>query len=1168
MSDSLINGVGSYNGFSVQFDDSSLSLDGGEIGISDLVLNGLSVLRAGQSGNTGATAVYAKIYTSQDPSTSTWVGDSLNTVNLTGGISDLVVGFQFDGLALSSATRYYIYFADESGNLEPNSIRWRRGRLRVSNQGGITYPSGNLINSTNWSNVDTAYDLVFTANIGVRSYTAPASTEQPLLLPGEGTYALSLAVSDGTHSVEEPIRLVVEAPPAEPDPMTITAQPVDVTAALGDSIELSIATTGPTPAIYQWRRNGRPVGQASASPTLSMVNISGGAAGVYDCVYTTDQGVLVSATATVTVSDAGETVSGGLWREAYTGIGGSVVSDLTAASKFPLFADASGVITSAAAPSNYADNYGQRWTGWLVPTVTGRYRFYLSHDDGAELWLGADQSPESASRILAYSGATGEKQWSSRTPSAWVDLVAGQEYYFELLQKEGGGADHCAVAWQLDGDPAPTNGSGEIPGEFFKYQVGGVFSEEILNNAAPVFSQDSYLMPQGSVAVPYTSSVAGYAVNLDETWDEVTYSLVSGPSWLAVASDGSLSGTAGGGSIGDNRFVIRATDRRGLSSTATIIIPMSEGELMTGGLWRDVYTGIGGDAVSNLTDAAKFPLNPDSIGAISSAAAPSNAGSNYGQRWTGWLTPEATGRYRFYLASDDSSQLFLGTTDQAESAVSILTLSGYTDAKQWSARSPSEWIELVAGQRYYIELLHKEGGGGDHCALAWQIEGGATPSNGSGEIPGQFLSYRAGGIFSDQILNNQPPEFTQSAFELAAADALIPYTGSLAGFASDPDSDWDVVSYSLVSGPSWLSVAADGSLSGTPGVNVVGINSFTIRATDKRGLSDTATIAIEVLAADYYYDINGTLAGSGAAAGGSWGDTAIWALDPDGQSETVPWIDGATAVFSAGGDATGSYPINLSGEKILGGFIVRTGLPQLIGGQITLEYGDTSFEIDSSGARIDSVLAGSDRGLVKSGMGTLVLGGSNTFTGNLRIFEGVLELSSSGKLYNGGYTNTAVITVETDGIWRLPDYSYPGVGQLADYRQRRVIDGGTIEVTGPSHSSGQDFTVTANGGVFRYTASGQTLSFTGNNNTDIRLDGPTEFETIGEIRFDGATALLEGSGSIRKTGSGRLVIANNQSYSAPVTLVEGELVVLGSIGSPISIADGARLSGSGLLGGS
>jgi hypothetical protein len=93
---------------------------------------------------------------------------------------------------------------------------------------------------------------------------------------------------------------------------------------------------------------------------------------------------------------------------------------------------------------------------------------------------------------------------------------------------------------------------------------------------------------------------------------------------------------------------------------------------------------------------------------------------------------------------------------------------------------------------------------------------------------------------------NNPPAFTVDPFSKANAEENVAYSGSIAGDASDPESD--PLTFSKVSGPAWLSVAADGTLSGTPGAGDVGANAFTVQV-DATGGNDTATLDIMVDAA-------------------------------------------------------------------------------------------------------------------------------------------------------------------------------------------------------------------------------------------------------------------------------------------------------------------------------
>jgi hypothetical protein len=41
-------------------------------------------------------------------------------------------------------------------------------------------------------------------------------------------------------------------------------------------------------------------------------------------------------------------------------------------------------------PDDSHEQYGARLTGWITPTVTGDYNFYIRSDDASQLWISAD----------------------------------------------------------------------------------------------------------------------------------------------------------------------------------------------------------------------------------------------------------------------------------------------------------------------------------------------------------------------------------------------------------------------------------------------------------------------------------------------------------------------------------------------------------------------------------------------------------------------------------------------------------------------------------------------------------------------------------------------------------------------------------------------------------
>jgi hypothetical protein len=97
------------------------------------------------------------------------------------------------------------------------------------------------------------------------------------------------------------------------------------------------------------------------------------------------------------------------------------------------------------------------------------------------------------------------------------------------------------------------------------------------------------------------------------------------------------------------------------------------------------------------------------------------------------------------------------------------------------------------------------------------------------------------------IYVNGAPSFTVDPFSMPDIAAGQSYSGTIATNASDPNPA-DILTFEKVTGPAWLSVAGDGTLSGTPSSIDAGTNAFLVKVTDPGGLSDTATLNIVVSA--------------------------------------------------------------------------------------------------------------------------------------------------------------------------------------------------------------------------------------------------------------------------------------------------------------------------------
>lgn len=94
---------------------------------------------------------------------------------------------------------------------------------------------------------------------------------------------------------------------------------------------------------------------------------------------------------------------------------------------------------------------------------------------------------------------------------------------------------------------------------------------------------------------------------------------------------------------------------------------------------------------------------------------------------------------------------------------------------------------------------------------------------------------------------NRAPVFAVNPFTGASVVAGQAYSGTVATNASDPNGN--AIIFAKVSGPTWLGVAGNGALSGTPVTANVGMNSFVVSASDAGGLSNSATFNVMVTAA-------------------------------------------------------------------------------------------------------------------------------------------------------------------------------------------------------------------------------------------------------------------------------------------------------------------------------
>ncbi len=167
--------------------------------------------------------------------------------------------------------------------------------------------------------------------------------------------------------------------------------------------------------------------------------------------------------------------------------------------------------------------------------------------------------------------------------------------------------------------------------------------------------------------------------------------------------------------------------------------------ILKGGLRFKAYFDIAGTPVDNLLQDQKYLDDAaDVIGYVTQFTSrlifPDASHDNYGGTLTGWLVPVETADYEFFLRSDDASRLFLSTDDNPANAVQIAEETSCCNAfLEAGAPQTSSPISLKAGQRYWVQAIYKEGGGGDYVDVAWRKVGTVGDPKFLPYIPGNVL---------------------------------------------------------------------------------------------------------------------------------------------------------------------------------------------------------------------------------------------------------------------------------------------------------------------------------------------------------------------------------------------------------------------------------------------
>lgn len=203
------------------------------------------------------------------------------------------------------------------------------------------------------------------------------------------------------------------------------------------------------------------------------------------------------------------------------------------------------VLTSGQGSQNIGDYYITRMRGYVRPTVSGAYTFYITGDDNSDLYFTTSGvSAAAKTRIATIQGWTlnNEVNKYPSQKSVSINLIAGRNYYIEAVQQEYAGGDNVAVFWTTPNNATPTiiPGANLVPfeGTCAATCSGGLrasyFNNLTLTGAPALVRTDATVNFDWSVSSPAAAITVD---NFSARWEGQIEAPVSGAYTFTTTSD-------------------------------------------------------------------------------------------------------------------------------------------------------------------------------------------------------------------------------------------------------------------------------------------------------------------------------------------------------------------------------------------------------------------------------------------------------------------------------------------------------------------------------------------------------------------------------------------------------------------------------------------------------
>ncbi|HLH55010.1 MAG TPA: hypothetical protein VKY92_15480, partial [Verrucomicrobiae bacterium] len=457
------------------------------------------------------------------------------------------------------------------------------------------------------------------------------------------------------------------------------------------------------------------------------------------------------------------------------------------------------------------NNYSERMSGWFVPPTTDHYVFFVCSDDDTDLFLSTDNTPANKVLIAQENFWSNSREWTNSSGASnltqkrsdqWtndtgippysngIPLTAGVAYYIEAVHHQGGGGENVSVLVQSFGAADPTNGAPPIP------------ASQLVFASHPPTTLTWATPPQPATVFEGGVPVFKAVAKTDSEFVPLYQWRFNGTN-VAGATGTTYSFTTIAADDGAQISVVAATAEGGLAITNTVTLTVQKAAFEAGLALMEYWinqTDASPEGNPAVQPPATFQM---AVPALESGINNEN-GDSYINKISGFFIPATSGTYDFIVTGDDGVDLFLSTDANPNNKRLICQEPGWSNALTWGTdngggngvqqKHSATWTNansaglapfsggfpLTAGTKYYIEMWHHEGTGGDSCAATFTMRTGGMispdPADGTeSAIRGSLLGFNTPAAHYVNFLQ-QPTNATV-------------LSGNSASFAAEGESD-------------------------------------------------------------------------------------------------------------------------------------------------------------------------------------------------------------------------------------------------------------------------------------------------------------------------------------------------------------------------------------------